>query len=66
MSEPTPGRVIGQDGRDLREREDEDEVEEELERSDPLLALGVLFAHSRTVYAATAARSAAWAHSAWR
>jgi hypothetical protein len=49
VSEPTPGRVIRQDGRDLREPEDEDEVEEELERSDPLLALDVLFAHSRTL-----------------
>ena len=49
MPEPTPGRIIRQDRRDLREREDEDEVEEELERSDPLLALGVLLAHSRTL-----------------
>jgi hypothetical protein len=33
----------------LREPEDENEVEEELERSDPLLAFGVLLAHSRTL-----------------
>ena len=49
MSEPAPGRVIRKDSGDLREREDEDEVEEELERSDPLLALDVLFAHSQTL-----------------
>ena len=52
MPEPAPGRIVRQDRRDLREPEDEDEVEEELERRDPLLALGVLLAHSRTVYAA--------------
>jgi hypothetical protein len=31
------------------ESEDEDEVEEELERSDAVLALGVLLAHRRTL-----------------
>ncbi len=30
---------------DLREGEDEDEVEEELQRGDPLLALGPLSVH---------------------
>jgi len=40
VSEPTPSRIIRQDRGDLREREDEDEVEEELKRSDALLALG--------------------------
>ena len=49
VPEPSPRRIIRQDGRDLREREDEDEVEEKLERSDPLLALDVLLAHSRTL-----------------
>jgi hypothetical protein len=38
-----------QHGRHLREDEDEDEVEEQLEGRDPLLALGVLLAHSRTL-----------------
>jgi hypothetical protein len=33
----------------LREREDEDEVEEELERGDAMLALGVLLTHSATL-----------------
>jgi hypothetical protein len=49
VPEPTPRRIIRQDRRDLREPEDEDEVEEELERSDPLLALNVLFGHTRTL-----------------
>jgi len=49
VSEPTPSRIIRQYRRDLRECEDEDEVEEELERSDALLTLGVLLAHSRTL-----------------
>ena len=60
MPEPTPGRIIRQDGRDLREREDEDEVEEELERSDALLALGVLLAHSRTLARTDATESELW------
>jgi hypothetical protein len=49
VSEPAPSRIIRQDRRDLREREHEDEVEEKLKRSDALLALGVLLAHSRTL-----------------
>jgi hypothetical protein len=49
MPEPTPSRIIRQDRRDLREPEDEDEVEEELERRDALLALSVSLAHSRTL-----------------
>jgi hypothetical protein len=49
MPEPTPRRSVRQDRRDLREPEGEDEVEEELERSDALLALGVSLAHSRTL-----------------
>jgi hypothetical protein len=49
VPEPTPRRIIRQDRRDLCEPEDEDEVEEELERSDALLALNVLLAHSRTL-----------------
>jgi hypothetical protein len=43
----TPGRVVRQDGRDLREREDEHEVEEELERRDGMVALAVRLAHGR-------------------
>ena len=39
----------GQERRDLREREHEDEIEEQLERRDALLALGMLLAHSRTL-----------------
>ncbi len=38
LREPGPGRVAADQRGDLREREDEDEVEEELERSDTLLA----------------------------
>jgi len=49
VPEPAPGRVIREDSRDLREREDEDEVEQQLERCDPLLALDMLLAHSRTL-----------------
>ena len=49
MAEPAPRRIIRQHRRDLREPEDEDEVEEELERRDALLALDVLLAHSRTL-----------------
>ena len=49
VPEASPRRIVRQDRRDLREREDEDEVEEQLERRDPLLALGVLLAHSRTL-----------------
>ena len=49
VPEPAPGRIVRQNRRDLREPEDEDEVEEELERRDALLALDVLLAHSRTL-----------------
>jgi hypothetical protein len=49
VREPSPGRVIRQDRRDLGKAEDEDKVEVELERSDALLALDVLFAHKRTL-----------------
>ena len=49
MHKPAPRRVIRQHGCHLREREDEDEVEEQLEGRDPWLALGVLLAHSRTL-----------------
>jgi hypothetical protein len=59
VPEPTPRRIIRQDRRDLRECEDEDEVAEELERSDPVLALSVLLAHSRTL--ARTARDREWA-----
>src|SRR6266851_7759434 len=49
VTEAAPGRILRQHRRYLREPEDEDEVEEELERSDPLLSLGQLLAHSRTL-----------------
>ena len=45
MPEPAPGRIVRQDGRDLREPEDEDEVEEELEWCDRVLAFGAVLAH---------------------
>ena len=49
MREPAPRRIVRQHRRDLRESEDEDEVEEELERRDALLSLGVLLAHRWTL-----------------
>ena len=51
--DPAPGRVVGEQARDLRDREDEDEVEEKLERSDALLVGG------RSLHAETL--STAWA-----
>jgi hypothetical protein len=39
-AEPLPRGVVRHQGRDLREREDEHEVEEELERDDAFLAAG--------------------------
>ena len=38
LGDALPGRVVGHQRRALGEREDEDEVEEELERRDPVLA----------------------------
>jgi TfoX/Sxy family transcriptional regulator of competence genes len=49
VSESSPRRLIRQYRRDLCESEHEHEVEEELERSDPLVALDVRLAHSRTL-----------------
>ena len=49
MAEAAPGRIVGQNRRDLGEPKDEDEVEEELERRNPLLALWMLLAHQRTL-----------------
>src|SRR5437899_10087516 len=40
-----PGRVLRDHGCHLREREDEDEIEEELQRRDPVLDLDRLLAH---------------------
>ncbi len=37
LAEPLPGRVLRHQGRALRDREDEDQVEEELERQHPVL-----------------------------
>ena len=45
MAEPGPALIVQEHGRDLREREDEDEIEEQLERRDPVLALEGLLAH---------------------
>ena len=45
LPEPVPRGVVRHEQGDLRDGEDEDEVEEELERSDPLLALR----HGRTL-----------------
>ncbi len=39
-ADPVPRRVVRHEQRDLRDRVDEDEIEEELERGDPLLTLG--------------------------
>jgi hypothetical protein len=49
MSETAPGRIVGENRRGLGERKDEDEVEEELERTDPLLTPQMLVGHSRTI-----------------
>lgn len=46
-AEPLPGGVGRHEAGDLRDGEDEDEVEEELERSDALLALSVVVLHHR-------------------
>ena len=40
-----PGRVVGEEAGDLGDGEDEDEIEEELERGHPLLGLGLSIAH---------------------
>ncbi len=49
MPHPTPGRIIRQDRRDLRESEDENKVEEQLERSNSLLTLNLPVTHSLTL-----------------
>lgn len=41
LGDALPGQVLEQQLRDLRDREDEDEVVEELERADAALALGL-------------------------
>ncbi len=48
LAQPRPGRVVGHQRRALGDREDEDEVEEELQRRDPL-ALAPDGAQSRSV-----------------
>lgn len=49
VGEPVPRRVARENRRDLRERENEHEVEEELERGYALLALELLRAHTWTL-----------------
>ena len=49
VAEAAPGRVVGHQRRDLREREHEHEIEEQLERRDPVLVLCLRIAHERTV-----------------
>jgi hypothetical protein len=44
-TDPPPGEVVGHELGDLREGEDHDEIEEELQRRDPPLALGPLSVH---------------------
>ena len=48
-TEPTPRRIIHQQGRHLREREHEHEVEEELGRRHPVVQLGVKLGHDATL-----------------
>jgi hypothetical protein len=49
MPKSAPRGVVGQDRCYLCEPEDEDEIEEELERRDYLSAFDEVFAHSRTL-----------------
>ena len=61
-----PGRVGDDEPGDLREREDEDQVEEQLERSDALLAVtrvraGIEQAYPRGMSVPPTIRAAAWA-----
>src|SRR5439155_16949115 len=60
--EPGPGRIDREHARHLRDREDEDEVEEELERSYPLLALGSRHERKLSIAQCTTSTS----HGAWR
>ena len=48
-TEPTPRRIIHQQGRHLRKREHEHEVEEELGRRHPVVQLGVKLGHNPTL-----------------
>ena len=48
-TEPTPRRIIHQQGRHLRKREHEHEVEEELGRRYPAIRLGVKLGHNPTL-----------------
>ena len=47
LTDSVPGRVVQEHERHLREREDEDEIEEQLDRGDPMLDLERLLAHER-------------------
>ena len=49
MSKPAPGRIVGQNRRQLSEPENKDEFEEQLKRRHPLLALDMLLAYDRTL-----------------
>ena len=58
VAEPSPRRVVRKQRRDLREPEDEHEVEEELERRNSALVLRVRVAHRRTLAPAAGRRPA--------
>ena len=49
MPEPTPGRIVRENRRDLREPEHEHEIEEQLERRDRMPAVDALLDHGRTL-----------------
>ena len=47
MPEAAPGRIARENRGDLREPEDEHEIEEQLERPDRMPMLAMLFTHDR-------------------
>jgi hypothetical protein len=47
--EPTPGRAIGEEPRDLRDREDDDQIEEQLKGRYPLSAFDGSIGHPETL-----------------
>jgi len=48
-ADPAPRRILVEEGRHLGEPEDEHQVEEELERCDPMLGLDETLAHAATL-----------------